>query len=69
MYMDGQASQVAQQNLPAKPETQVRPLGRKDPLEKGVATLAAHSGTLAQEIPWAEEPDGLQAMGSTEELN
>ena len=47
MYMDGWASQVAQQNLPAKPETQVRPLGRKDPLEKSVATLAAHSGTLA----------------------
>ena len=29
--------------------------------EKAVAT---HSSTLAWEIPWAEEPGGLQSMGS-----
>ena len=36
-------------------------LGWKDLLEKETAT---HSGILAWEIPWTEEPGGLQAMGS-----
>ena len=49
-------------NLPAKAEeTQVRPLGREDPLEEGMAT---HSSTLAWRIPWTEEPGGLQSTGS-----
>ena len=26
--------------------------------------LASHSSTLAWKIPWMEEPDGLQSMGS-----
>ena len=26
--------------------------------------MATHSGILALRIPWAEEPDGLQSMGS-----
>ena len=26
--------------------------------------MAPHSSTLAWKIPWAEEPDGLQSMGS-----
>ena len=43
------------------PETQVSPLGREGPLEKEMAT---HSSTLAWEIPWTEEPGGLQSMGS-----
>ena len=34
---------------------------RRDPLEKGMAT---HPSLLAWRIPWTEEPDGLQAMGS-----
>ena len=34
-------------------------LGWEDPLEKEMAT---HSNTLAWEIPWTEEPGGLQAM-------
>ena len=42
-------------------ETWVRSLGREDPLEKEMAT---HSSTLAWRIPWAEEPGGLQSMGS-----
>ena len=42
-------------------ETQVRPLGREDPLEKEMAT---HSSTLAWRIPWREEPGRLQSMGS-----
>ena len=33
----------------------------EDPLEKEVAT---HSSFLACEIPWTEEPGGLQSMGS-----
>ena len=42
-------------------ETRVRSLGRENPLEKEMAT---HSGTLAWEIPWTEEPGGLQSTGS-----
>ena len=26
--------------------------------------MAPHSSTVAQKIPWMEEPGGLQAMGS-----
>ena len=37
-------------------EIRVRPLGRKDPLEKEMAT---HSNILVWKIPWTEEPDGL----------
>ena len=48
-------------NLPAVQETQVRSLGREDPLEEGVAT---HSSVLAWRIPWTEEPGGLQSTGS-----
>ena len=47
-------------NLPAVQESQVRFLGREDPLEEEVAT---HSSILAWEIPWTEEPGGLQSMG------
>ena len=46
--------------LPAMLETQVRSLGREDPLEKEMAT---HSSTLAWRIPWTEEPGRLQCMG------
>ena len=42
-------------------ETQVRSLGREDPLEEGTAT---HSSLPAWRIPWAEEPGALQSMGS-----
>ena len=48
-------------NLPAMQETQVQSLGREDPLEK---EMAIHSSILAWEIPWTEEPSGLQSMGS-----
>ena len=41
-------------------ETQVRPLGQEDPLEKEMAT---HSSILAWEILWTEEPGGLQSLG------
>ena len=48
-------------SLPAVQETQVRFLGWEDLLEKG---KAAHFSILAWEIPWTEEPGGLQSMGS-----
>ena len=56
------ASLVAQteKRLPAIRETQVRFLGREDPLEKEMAT---HSSSLAWKVPWTEEPDRLQYMG------
>ena len=47
-------------NLLANQEAQVRSLGREDPLEKEMTT---HSSVLAWEIPWTEEPGGLQSMG------
>ena len=50
-------------NLPAMQETWVQSLGWDDPLEKEMAT---HSSILAWKIPWAEEPGGLQSMGSQE---
>ena len=48
-------------NSSAKQETWVQLLSQEDPLEKEMAT---HSSVLAWEIPWTEEPDGLQSMGS-----
>ena len=30
----------------------------------GTKAMAAHSSTLAWKIPWAEQPGGLQSMGS-----
>ena len=47
-------------NLPAMQETWVQSLGQEDPLEEGMATL---SSVLAWEIPWTEEPGGLQSIG------
>ena len=60
-----EASQVAQGlriRLPMKRmrEMQVRFLGWEDALEK---EMASHSNILAWDIPWTEEPSGLQPMG------
>ena len=62
-YTVSWASLVAQmvKNLHAMQETRVHSLGQEDPLEKGMAT---HSSILAWRIPWIEEPDRLQSMGS-----
>ena len=43
-------------NVPAVQESQVRSLGQKDPVEKG---MAMHSNILAWRIPWTEEPSRL----------
>ena len=48
-------------HLSAMAETRVRSLGREDPLEKEMAT---HSSIIAWKIPWTEESDRLQFMGS-----
>ena len=48
-------------NLSAKQEIWVLSLDQEDPLEKEIAT---RSNILAWRIPWAEEPGGLQSMGS-----
>ena len=48
-------------HLPATRETQVRFLGREDPLEK---EMAIRSSPLAWKISWTEEPDRLQSMGA-----
>ena len=46
-------------NLPAMQETLVQSLDWEDPLEKEMVT---HSSILALEVPWTEEPGGLQTM-------
>ena len=60
---DTWASLVAQRlkRLPPMWETRVGFLGQEDPLEK---EMAIHSSTLAWKIPWTEEPDRVQSMGS-----
>ena len=57
------ASLVAQtvKHMPTMPETRVQSLGWEDLLEKEMVT---HSNILAWKIPWTEEPDRLQSMGS-----
>ena len=51
----------AVKNLSSMQKTWVQSLGRKDPLEKEMAT---HSSILAWRVPWTEETGGLQSMGS-----
>ena len=40
---------------------QIGSLDKEDPLEE---EMAPHSNTLAWEIPWTEEPGGLQSMAT-----
>ena len=49
--------------LPAIWAMWVQSLGQENPLEKEMAT---HSSILVWEIPWSEEPGGLQSMGLQE---
>ena len=42
-------------------ETWVRSLVQEDPLEK---EMSNYFDILAWKIPWTEEPDGLQSIGS-----
>ena len=52
-------------NLPAMKEIPIRSLDWEDPLEKDVAI---HSGILAWELAWTEEPGRLQSMGSQSQI-
>ena len=63
--LNSSVSLVAQSvnNLPAMQETGVRSLDGDDPLEKEMAT---HSSIPSWKIPWTEELDGLQSVGSQE---
>ena len=45
-------------------ETWILSQGGEDPLEKEIAT---HSSILDWEIPWTEEPGGLQSVGPQKE--
>ena len=47
-------------SLPAMQETRVQSLGQEGPLEKEMAT---HFSILACQIPWREEPGGLESIG------
>ena len=47
-------------NPPVEQEMQVQSLGQEDIPEKEIATYCS---ILAWEIPWTEEPGGLQSMG------
>ena len=60
LHMTSLVAQMVK-NLPAMRETLVQSLGQEDSPEKGKAT---HSSILAWRISWAEEPGGLQSMGS-----
>ena len=51
---------MVKNHLPLQ-EMQVRPLGREDRLEEEMAT---HSSILDGKIPWMEEPDRQQSIGS-----
>ena len=63
LYSNVPGAKLAQmvKHLSVMRETWVRSLGQEDPLEK---EMAIHSSTLAWKIPWTEEPDKLQSMGS-----
>ena len=58
MWLIGCTGGSVVKNLPAVWETQFRSLGWEDPLEMGMAT-----SILAWEIPWTQEPGGLQSTG------
>ena len=47
------------ENPPATQEMWVQSLGQEDPLEKEMVTP---SSILAWEIPWTEQPSGLQSI-------
>ena len=61
LQADSLLAPLVVKNPPANAGDVVRSLGWKDPLKK---EMAAHSSILAWEIPWTEDPDGLQSMGS-----
>ena len=61
VYLDNFPGGKVVKKPPAVKVMQVPSLGQKDSLEKEMET---HSTILAWEIPWTEEPVGLQSTGS-----
>ena len=61
LTIKGFPSGSAVKNLPAMRETWIRSQDQGHPLEK---RMASHSSILAWRIPWTEEPDRLQSVGS-----
>ena len=59
LVAQGLKKKKQKKNLPAMQEMWIQSLGWED-LEKEMAT---HSSILSWEIPWAEEPGGLQSSG------
>ena len=60
MWLDFPSGSVIK-NPPAMQDIWVPSLGWEDPLEEEMVTYFSF---LAWEIPWTEEPGGLQSMGS-----
>ena len=60
LYLGSPCGSAVKNRLPMQ-ETWVQSLGWDNLLEKEMAT---HSSILAWEIPWTEEPGGLQSVGS-----
>ena len=61
MILLGFAGGSVVKNTPAIQEMRVQSLGQEDALEKEIVT---RSSVLVWEIPWTEEPGGLQSKGS-----
>ena len=61
MILFGSQGDSVVKNLPGALKMRVLALGEKDPLEEEMPT---HSSIPAWEIPWTEEPGGLQSVGS-----
>ena len=58
-FFSGFPDGLVVKNLPAMQEMWVQSLGWENSLEKDMTT---HSSILTWEIPWTEEPGGLQSM-------
>ena len=59
MFAQGFPDDLAVKKPPAIQDMQGRSLGREDLPEE---EMAIHSRILAWEIPWTEEPGGLQSI-------
>ena len=60
-FPDGTSGKESSLPVQETQDMRVQSLGQEDPLKEEMATL---SSILAWEIPWTEEPRGLQPMGS-----
>ena len=61
VYMESHSMGFPGGSVVKNPPSNAGDTGQEDPLEKEMAT---YSSILTWRIPWIEEPDGLQSMGS-----